>query len=68
MEATNLIERRKDENITRQASLLNLKDDDDDGNDTSDELERQLMQPTKDRYVLQDIFDLCHDVEFIIII
>ena len=46
MEATHIIEKRKDETSTRKATLLNLKDEDE---DYDDELERQLMQPSKDR-------------------
>ena len=50
MEATNLLEKRKDENVSRKTSLLKLNEGAE-ANDSEDDLERQLMQPSKDRLV-----------------
>ena len=48
LEASNLIEKRKDESVTRKTSLLQLNDEGAE-NDSSEELEKQLMQPRKNQ-------------------
>ena len=52
MEATNLLEKRKGDEITRKTSLQRLAVSDDEVTDTGDELEQQLMKSNKGRYYI----------------
>ena len=52
MEATNLLEKRKGDEITRKKSLQRLAVSDDEVTDTGDELEQQLMKSNKGRYYI----------------
>ena len=52
MEATNLLEKRKGDEITRKTSLQRLAVSDDEATDTGDELEQQLMKSNKGRYYI----------------